>query len=222
MDGDGYSDRELAANFRDIRRVNRWFGGVSAVLGVLPAMIPAGAQRVSLLDLATGVADIPLAIEQWGRARGIEFEITATDRSPQVLALAQAATGSGSAIRLLQADARHLPFPDRSFDIVTCSLALHHFGPDDAVQVLREMHRLGRTGFIVNDLRRSRVAYGASWLASRLTTRNRLTRHDAPVSIRRAYTPGELADLLDAAGVRGARIERRAWFRMIAIGRSRP
>jgi hypothetical protein len=84
------------------------------------------------------------------------------------------------------------------------------------------MHRLGRTGFIVNDLRRSRVAYGAAWLASRLTTRNRLTRHDAPVSIRRAYTPGELADLLDAAGVRGALIQRRVWFRMIAIGRPQP
>lgn len=219
MDGDGFSADDLAINFRDIQRVNRWFGGTSAVLTALPALIPSGVTSISLLDVATGVADIPLAVERWCHAHGYEVDITATDRSPQILALAKEQIANSTSIRLQQGDARGLPFEHHAFDIVTCSLALHHFSPADAVLVLREMDRLCRHGFIVNDLRRGAIGYGASWFASRLTTRNRLTRHDAPLSVRRAYTPAELQSLLDEAGVSNVKIELRPWFRMIAIKR---
>ncbi len=219
MDGDGFSADELTTNFRDIQRVNRWFGGTSAILGALPGLVPPGATTVSLLDLATGVADIPIAVERWCEARGYDVNITATDVSPQILALAGDQIAGSTRIHLQQADARALPFPNNAFDVVTCSLALHHFGPDDAVLVLKEMDRLCRTGFIVNDLRRGAVGYGATWVASRLTTRNRLTRNDAPLSVRRAYTPAELRALLDEAGVENAEVKTLPWFRMVAIKR---
>jgi len=219
MDGDEFSGDELTANFRDIQRVNRWFGGTSAVLAALPTLIPPGATSISLLDLATGVADIPMAVERWCDTRGCKVEITATDVSPQILALAGDKIADSTRIRLQQADARALPYENNTFDVVTCSLALHHFSPAGAVLVLREMDRLCRSGFLVNDLRRSAVGYGASWLASRLTTRNRLTRHDAPLSVRRAYTPAELRSLLDEAGVQHAEIKTIPWFRMVAIKR---
>lgn len=220
MDGDGVSGDELTANFRDIQRVNRWFGGTSAVLAALPALISPGTPKVSLLDLATGVADIPMAVERWCAARGCEADITATDVSAQILDLAGVQIGDSTRIRLQQADARALPFADKTFDVVTCSLALHHFRPGDAVLVLREMDRLCRSGFIVNDLRRGAVGYGSTWLASRLTTRNRLTRHDAPLSIRRAYTPVELRSLLDEGGVQNVEIKTLPWFRMVAVKRA--
>ncbi|HYI05588.1 MAG TPA: methyltransferase domain-containing protein, partial [Reyranella sp.] len=149
-----------------------------------------------------------------------EVDITATDVSPQILGLAGAQVEGSTRIRLQQADARALPFANQAFDVVTCSLALHHFSPADAVLVLRQMDRVCRTGFIVNDLRRGAVGYGASWFASRLTTRNRLTRHDAPLSIRRAYTPEELRSLLDEAGVQNAEVQTLPWFRMVAIKRA--
>jgi ubiquinone/menaquinone biosynthesis C-methylase UbiE len=220
MDGDGFTAAELKANFRDIQRANRWFGGTSAILDELPALIPAGVDTLSLLDIATGTADIPIAIQRWCLAHGITADITATDISPQMLALASTQIAGTSGIQVQQADARDLPFASQSFDVVTCSLALHHFDPAHAVLALREMDRLCRTGFIVNDLRRGAIGYGATWLASRLTTRNRLTRHDAPLSIRRAYTPAELRSLLDEAGVVDVAIRRSPWFRMVAVKRA--
>lgn len=220
MDGDEFSADELAANFRDIQRVNRWFGGTSAILTALPTLIPSSATTITLLDLATGVADIPMAVEGWCAARGHDVDITATDVSPEILALAEAQVVGSTRICLQQADARALPFANQAFDVVTCSLALHHFSPADAVLVLRQMDRVCRTGFIVNDLRRGAVGYGASWFASRLTTRNRLTRHDAPLSVRRAYTPAELQLLLDEAGVQNAEVKTLPWFRMVAIERA--
>ena len=92
--------------FRDIQRVNRWFGGTSAILAALPKLLPPGATALSLLDLATGVADIPRAVERWCDARGYDVEITATDVSPQILALANAQVAGSTHIRLQQADAR--------------------------------------------------------------------------------------------------------------------
>lgn len=220
LDEAGHDPAELAANLRDIRRVNRLLGGTATVLRHLPRLlgaIPAHRRPVTILDLATGSADIPRAIVRWARARDLALSIVASDASAEILALAGEQTGVWPEMTLARYDARAAPLPDQAFDIVLCSLALHHFPPDDAVQVLREMERLARTGFILNDLRRGRLGYAAAWIAARLTTRNRLTRHDAPLSVRRAYTPAELAALLRRAGIEDAAVSTHRWFRMAAV-----
>lgn len=209
---------ELAENFRDIERVNSLLGGTAVVVRHLPAFLELpGSRPVTLLDLATGSADIPVAVVRWARERRLPVTVIASDTSANILQLAHAKCAGYPEISLAQFDARAVDLPDNHVDIVLCSLALHHFAPDDAVQVLREMHRLGRHGFILNDLRRGRAGFVAAWLASLVTTRNRLTRNDAPLSVRRAYTPSELASLLDRAGVEGATITTHPWFRMAAV-----
>lgn len=219
MDGADLDPIELEANFRDIRRVNRLLGGVSTVLRHLPELvdgIPAD-QPVTVLDLATGSADIPLAIADWAQQNGRRLDVVASDHSDDMLTVARRHLGSASNVTLARYDARAVSLPDKQFDVVLCSLSLHHFEPDDAVLILKEMDRLARRGFIVNDLRRSRIGFIAAWVAARLTTRNRLTRHDAPLSVRRAYTPAELAECMDRAGVHGAKITTHPWFRMAAV-----
>ena len=223
MDLADYDAAELAANFRDIRRVNALLGGTGTVLRHLPALLSAipTDRPVTLLDLATGSADIPIAISRWARRHGREIVITASDSSDDMLAIAAAHVAGDPTVTLARHDARALSLPDEAFDIVVCSLSLHHFPPDEAVAVLREMNRLARIGFILNDLRRGHVGFAAAWVASRLTTRNRLTRNDAPLSVRRAYTPVELADLLRRAGITGATISTNPWFRMAAVKRKK-
>ena len=219
MDLGDYDAGELAANLRDIRRVNRLLGGTKTVVRYLPGLVrglPAD-RPITLLDLATGSADIPVAISRWARRNGRRFEITASDSSDDMLTIADAHVAGDPAITLARHDARAVQLPDKAFDLVVCSLSLHHFPPDEAVDVLREMERLARIGLIVNDLRRGHVGFAAAWVASRLTTRNRLTRNDAPLSVRRAYTPSELADLLRRAGIAGATVSTHPWFRMAAV-----
>lgn len=212
---------ELDANFRDIERVNRLLGGTATVLRHLPALlatVPAG-RPATILDIATGSADIPLAIARWARRRGRPVAITASDVSDEILAVARRRVGGGTEITLARYDARAVPLPDGAFDIVVCSLALHHFGPEDAVRILREMARLSSEGFILNDLRRGRLGFAAAWVAARCTTRNRLTRNDAPLSVRRAYTVPEIADLLRRAEITGATVTTHPWFRMAVVWR---
>lgn len=219
LDGDVLDAAELAANFRDIERVNRLLGGSRTVLRHLPRLLAAcpSDRPVTVLDLATGSADIPLAILGWAKRRNLDLRVIASDSSVPVLDLARHRTRDQANITLERFDARYIPLPDNHVDIVLCSLSLHHLDPDDAVQVLGEMHRLGRAGFILNDLRRGRLGFAATWVAAHLTTRNRLTRHDAPLSVRRAYTLDELDELMRRAGIPGVAITTHPWFRMAAV-----
>jgi ubiquinone/menaquinone biosynthesis C-methylase UbiE len=168
--------------------------------------------------VATGSADIPLALRRWGASRGVDLDIVGADISREVISEARRCL-VGSDIRVVRADARSLPWRDGSFDIVCCCLALHHFSPTDAVQVLREMWRVASRYVVVTDLRRSYVAYIWTWLATHTLAPNALTRHDGPLSVMRAYTPHEMADLAYAAGTTPTSVQSHRLFRQVLIGR---
>jgi SAM-dependent methyltransferase len=217
MDEPGQDPAELARSLADLRGVNRWLGGTRVVLHHLRGFVDAEPpRRWRILDVATGSADIPLAIARWARSRGVGMEIVATDVHPTTLAVAQARVAGVPGVRAEQADALALPYADGAFDLALCSTALHHFDdPADVAAVLREMGRVARVGGIVNDLRRSRPALlGANLLAATVWRTHPVTRHDGPLSVRRAFTPGELMQAADAAGLPGARVHTHAPFRV--------
>jgi SAM-dependent methyltransferase len=221
-EADTVAPEELAGNLRDIRRANRFLGGTRAVLRALaPVLGASGGEVVSVLDVATGSADIPQAIVGEARRRGWRVRVLATDVQPSVLAVARAAELPG-VLAVEQADARTLPYADGSFDVVTLSLALHHFAPEDALVVLSEMRRVGKRLLVVNDLERSRAGYAGAWLVGHALTRNRLTRHDAPLSVRRAYTRGEALALARRAGWHAPKVRGAIPFRYVLTGSSEP
>lgn len=199
---------ELAANLRDIAFANAHLGGIAPVLRALRALEPR-----TVLDVGCGAADVALALVHDARMRGAAIAVTCLDRSAAMLELAQRAAAAVPEIGVVRGDGAALPFPDRSFDVVLCTLALHHFDDRAARATLREMRRVARITPLVCDLRRSSAAFAATWLWSR-TSRNRLTRHDAPLSVRRAFTPEEAIALAREAGWSSPSVRREPFFRM--------
>ena len=210
----------LGSNLRDIRRANRWFGGTRAVVTALTPLLRAedASAPLSILDVATGSADIPIALADWARREGWDVRIVATDLQPDVLLVARTTVGA-SGIAVEQANALNLPYPDDAFDVVTLSLALHHFEANDARRVLREMGRVARRMMIVNDLERSWAGYAGAWLFGHLLTTNPMTRNDAPLSVRRAYTRPEALALAHRAGWHAARVRYSVPHRYLLTGR---
>lgn len=207
----------LGRNLRDIRLINRGLGWTAAVRREVAAVTAElGLRDFTLLDVATGSADIPLAIIAWARPRRLRVGAFAGDLSADVLAAAKRRAGPTAPVALLRFDARHAPFADGSVDIVTCSLTLHHFAPPDATAVLRELARVTRRALVVSDLERSWPGYCAARLLASLL-RNRMTRHDAPVSVLRAYTAPEVRRLARDADLEGVRVARRFPFRLVLV-----
>ncbi len=198
----------LGGNLRDLGRVNRFMGGTRLSRTALDALVGRSADAgapVTLLDVGTGAADIPRALLADWQQRGRRLEITAVDDRPEILDAAVALDPKLRAtprLTLAVADGRALPWPDDAFDVVHCSLLLHHLDEPAAVAVLCEMARVARRGIVVNDLVRGRLFWVGAWLLAHVATRNRFTRHDAPLSVRRAWSAQELRALLAVAGLR--------------------
>src|SRR5438128_1402911 len=230
MDQPHVEEGELATDLRNLAWINRLLGGIAVVRAHLPGEVRGQGSGVrgqgvgskspltprpsplTVLDVATGGGDIP----RWLARRRVE--LIAGDLHPQMLQLARK-WSAGLPIRFIRGDARRLPFRDRSVDVVLCSLMLHHLTEADAVQALRELGRVARRRLIVNDLRRSRVAYVLIWLITRFS-RSRLTRCDSPASVERAFTPAELEALARAAGldrVGSFRLYRHLYYRMALV-----
>jgi SAM-dependent methyltransferase len=215
LDEPGIPMPSLADNLREIRRINRGLGWTGAMLRLITRVVTeADLKQFSYLDVASGSGDLPRALLAYARRRRWAIEAAAVDWSPEVLTVARRYLGD-LPVALHLGDARALPFPDHSIDVVSCVLSLHHFAPDDAVQVLREVARVARRAWLVVDVERGLLPYLGA-LAMRVLLRSPLTRHDAPATVLRAYTLAELQDLLARADLPQARVAVQIPFRLVA------
>jgi ubiquinone/menaquinone biosynthesis C-methylase UbiE len=211
---DGPLDRDtLAGNLGDLVRVNRLLGGATLSRRALAALIrdfharpgsPTAAESrdpLRLLDVGTGAADIPEALVAWAGRSGVRLQVVAVDSREEIVAIAKQRIGARADLHLEVAHGQELPFKTHSFDVAHTSLVLHHLEPHEAVRLIGEMARVSRTGIIVNDLDRTWLSWLGAWLLSHLVTRNRYSRHDAPLSVRRAYRPAQVVQLAARAGL---------------------
>jgi 2-polyprenyl-3-methyl-5-hydroxy-6-metoxy-1,4-benzoquinol methylase len=177
-------------------------------------------EELSVLDLATGAADIPRAIVAWARKSGVKIKLNAVDGNEEVLRSAREWSRNWPEIQLEHYDLLELPYGPKSFDIVVCSLALHHFTTDDAVKVLRRMNEIARVGFALNDLQRNWATIWTSELLARTIMRSPIVRHDGPKSFRAAFTVRELRTMAEHAGMKNFRVKRhQGIYRMVLSGK---
>ena len=203
LDGPLEDPPALIANLRDLARINRFTGGTRLSLQAIAALAPV-AEVATILDVGTGGADIPMALVARARAGGRRLTVVATDSRAEVLAaarVARPAVGRTAGVELALADGRRLPYPDGAFDVAHASLVVHHLEPAEVIAFLGELRRVARRGVVVNDLVRSRLATVGAWMLVHAIGTSRYTRHDGPLSVRRAYTGPELVDMLAAAGL---------------------
>ena len=218
-----YLDRPVApaerdASLADVDRLNRWFGGYALTLRALDrvAVHVPPSRRLLVVDVGGGRGDFARRLIGRARRLGRRVHVVIVDRDPDLLA--SAARAAHPDISLVRADATALPFREHGADVVTMSLTLHHLEPDAAVTALAEMRAAARLAVIVNDLLRTRLSLTLVWIATRLVARHRISRHDGPLSVRRAYAPEELRSLAEKAGIHRLSIERHPWLgRLLAV-----
>ena len=219
MDGAPVEDEELRRALDFIAWTNRRFGGYGPVLAHLErwsSSVPKGG-TVTVLDIGTGGADLPAALALWGRRRGVAVRVTAIDSVPAIAAIARKNSASDPGIEILEADLFDLAASGRRFDYVVGSLLLHHIPKTRRADALRAADGLASRGVIFVDLLRCRSAYWGARLLTGLFG-DRITRHDGPLSVRKAFRTGELDALPRAAGLPYLRAARHPFFRVALAG----
>ena len=208
----------LRQDLKHIAGLNRLFGARRAVASLFHGLARQ-LHRVVLVDLASGYGDHGRNLLARSRVADQDVTVIAVDFQFKTLQIARAATSPETRMFFVQADARRLPLRTRQVDLVFCSLALHHFSESDALVVLKEMKRVGRVATACVDLVRSRVAAWGIWLLTTFIVRDPMVRHDARVSIRRAFTREEMRSLSESAGWHEPESFKFLWFQQAVLGR---
>jgi 2-polyprenyl-3-methyl-5-hydroxy-6-metoxy-1,4-benzoquinol methylase len=216
LDDPGADPVIVTESFRNLARSNRWFGGAAAVRYGLAQVLPAGAAgtTLTLLDIGTGVGDLPRSAAKWAARRGVRLAGVGLERSRVAAGLARRG-GLPSVVGCAGA----LPFRPRSADLVLLSQLIHHLSRDAAVEVIRAADRIARIGVVLADLRRSPVAAIGFRLGAAVLGFDAATKADGVTSVRRGYLPQELAVMLADAGVRTP-VHRRPGYRLVAAWRT--
>lgn len=219
LDDPGAAAAQVCQSLRNIGRANRWFGGASAVrFGLERAFASAtpgapGTPRVrfTMVDVGTGLGDLPRMAQTWGASRGITLVPMGLERHTAAARLA-----GMFGLPVVVGDGGALPFASGSIDVVLLSQVAHHFAPSAIVQLFRECSRVARHAVIVADLRRSRLAAVGFRVAGRVMGFDPDTVRDGVTSLRRGFSAASLGELLGRAGIR-APVARRPGARLVAV-----
>lgn len=212
VDADSGTPAEVDIALSDLRHINQWFGGIAAS----QSMIARVARKIdrsllSLLEVAAGGGFVPQAVSTRMQKLGVRLQVTLLDRAQSHLK-----NSSGNGISAVSGDALALPLADGSFDLVSCCLFVHHLEPAQVVQFVNEGLRVCRAAVIINDVVRDPIHLALVYLSLPLY-RSHFTHHDAPASVRRAYTVEEMRQMLLQTTAASVEIERYPLYRMGAI-----
>jgi hypothetical protein len=209
LDTDACPPGEVQTSLQDIGRVNRWFGGIATTKALIERVARATERKhFSLLEVAAGSGEVPELVAQGLAKQGITLDITLTDRSRSHLPRNR----PGAA-----ADALALPFREGAFDLVSCNLFAHHLEPDELAQFAGEAIRVSRCALLINDLVRHPLHLALVYAGFPMM-RSRVSRLDGVASVRRAYVPQEIREIVSSASGAGSgagvEIFRHCLFRM--------
>lgn len=193
---DQASPEEAQRNLANLRRLNHWTGACAELKRQLRRHF-SPQHHLRFLDIGAASGDMSRSV---GQEFGDSFRVS-LDLSAEHLRHAETPK--------VAADAFRLPFADGSFDVVHCSLFLHHFSEAEAEALLREMDRVSRRLVLAQDLHRHILAYYFLPATAWLFGWDRLMLHDGPVSVAAGWRRAELEALLQNIGL--AKMARIDW-----------
>ena len=200
MDGEGFDLAEYERTLREIETINVLTNGYAPTLRAVEELAKrASKKRLRVLDIGFGYGDTLRHLAKWSRKKGIELELVGVDLNPWAKDVAERATPKDLGIEYRTRDMFELG--DEKFDIVVNALFMHHLTDAQVVTALRWMTAHAGIGWFINDLHRHPIAYHFIKHATRLASSSRLIKHDAPVSVARAFRSEDWRRFARKAGI---------------------
>ncbi|MFC6997132.1 methyltransferase domain-containing protein [Rufibacter roseus] len=223
MDDLSLTGEDLRQNLKELEFINRWLGGHEVVRQglnqILAHPFSASFQKNSLkiADLGSGGGDTLKMVAQWARSKNIKVELTGVDANAFMVTYGTKYCQEYPEISFQQADVFSPEFAAQKYDIIICSLFLHHFTSEAMVRLLSQLRQQARIAVLVNDLHRHPLAYYSIKSLTRAFSKSYLVKNDAPLSVLRAFSKKDWQEILKQASVQQYRLHWKWAFRWLLV-----
>lgn len=209
---------------RELKVINKLLGGNNLTIKGIRKLLTRNSIQgaLSIADMGCGGGDMLMVIARWGRRNRIPLRLLGIDANPNILEYARKNTAAYPEIEYLQADIFSDDFKKRKFDIVTCTLFTHHFRSHQLSELLSHLKKQVNLGLVINDLHRHPLAFYSIKAITAIASRSRMVKHDAPVSVLRAFSRKDWEQILKKAGVQNYLIAWQWAFRWMVLVRPAP
>ena len=205
MDDFSLSGQQLTDTLDDLARVNRWLGGHAIVRSgmkqIIEQLVLPTPHTLRVADLGCGGGETLRMLAAWAQKASIPILLTGIDANAATISYAREAARDFPEIDYLQANAMDESCPFDDYDVVICSLFLHHLEEPEQVRLLRNVMQAGVKAILINDLQRSVLAWLLFYPVSRILGLSPLSRHDGALSVRKSFHRNELAGLMKKCGI---------------------
>jgi len=201
MDDPAAPEEALRQNLRELEVVNQLLGGYSVVLNALNSLSLPTNKKVRMADMGCGGGDMLRAIAKWAARKQVDVQLSGIDLNPIMIAYAKEHSAGFNNIGFLQRNVMDEALAHKHFDIVVCSLFCHHFPHGALVPLVKKMYGIAQKAVIINDLHRHWFAWYSIRLLTAIFSKTDMVKHDAPLSVERAFSRKDLEQVMKEAGI---------------------
>ena len=210
----------LIRNLHELDFINRVLGGHTITLEGIKKIVTEKDKLYHIVDLGCGSGGTMKCIAGWARAKGYQVKLTGVDKNADVINYLNDNCKDYPEISGVVSDYHDFLKTTHTIDIIHCSLFCHHLKDDELVELFTYLSLFTKTGYVINDLQRNRLAYYGVQVITYLLHGSALSKNDGPVSILRAFKLAELNKLLQKAQAKNFCIKRKWAFRYLIVGRT--
>ena len=188
---------------RELHAINTYLGGNQLSIHALRELHKRHAlSDYSIADLGCGGGDMLRLFDQWSRKQNLALKLTGIDANYHICEYARTNCREIHSVDIQPFDIFSEAFASQTFDIVHCSLFLHHFTDDEIIRLFTQLKSQARLAIVINDLHRHAVSYYFTKYLITRWSRSEMVRYDSVVSVARSFKRHELVSYLQAAGMK--------------------
>lgn len=196
MDDFSLQGEELRDALDQIARINQLLGGNKTTLHGIKKLLNQSDKNktITIADIGCGNGDMLRMLAKFGQKNKLNFELIGIDANDFTINYAKTLSTEYSNIEYKCVDIFSEDFKALKYDIILCTLTLHHFSNEEILNIITIFNNNAKNGIIINDLHRSKTAYRLFELICFVFNLNRMSREDGLVSILRGFRKKELEE----------------------------
>lgn len=184
----------LKESLDKIAKINQLLGGNKLTLkGVAKLLkkVP-DSNLITIVDVGCGNGDMLRKLADFGFENNLNLELIGIDANDFTVNYAIDLSRKYPNITYRCQNIFDKTFGEMEYDIVLCTLTLHHFKNNEITELLTLFNTNSNLGFVINDLHRSPIAYRLFQGLSFLLRLNEMSSKDGLTSILRGFKKREL------------------------------